>query len=101
MPRAGQAEGEVSGGYLDPDLLKGKDVSWWLEVQGVLTNGEMPPPDSDVKLADADRVKVIDWLAGKSARPRGAPGGRRPQHVSSNDAVRIQIRDAGSARVAA
>ena len=50
---------------LDPDLLKVKDVSWWLEVQGVLTNGEMPPPDSDVKLADADRVKVIDWLAGE------------------------------------
>ena len=40
---------------LNPDMLKGKDVSWWLEVQGVLTNGEMPPPDSDVKLSDADR----------------------------------------------
>ena len=63
---------------LDPDLLKGKDVSWWLEVQGVLTNGEMPPPDSDVKLADADRVKVIDWLAVEiraASEARRAEGG--------------------------
>ncbi|RZO57652.1 MAG: hypothetical protein EVA73_03955, partial [Limisphaerales bacterium] len=63
---------------LDPDLLKGKDVSWWLEVQGVLTNGEMPPPDSDVKLADADRVKMIDWLAGEiraASEARRAEGG--------------------------
>ena len=63
---------------LDPDLLQGKDVSWWLEVQGVLTNGEMPPPDSDVKLADADRVKVIDWLAGEiraASEVRRAEGG--------------------------
>ena len=63
---------------LNPDLLKGKDVSWWLEVQGVLTNGEMPPPDSDVKLSDADRVKVIDWLAGEiraASEARRAEGG--------------------------
>ena len=63
---------------LDPDLLKGKDVSWWLEVQGVLTNGEMPPPDSDVKLVDADRVKVIDWLAVEiraASEARRAEGG--------------------------
>ena len=61
---------------LDPNLLKGKDVSWWLEVQGVLTNGEMPPPDSDVKLSDADRVKVIDWLADEI---RGASEVRRAE----------------------
>ena len=63
---------------LNPDLLKGKDVSWWLEVQGVLTNGEMPPPDSDVKLSDADRVKLIDWLAGEiraASEARRAEGG--------------------------
>ena len=65
---------------LDPDLLKGKDVSWWLEVQGVLANGEMPPPDSDVKLADADRVKVIGWLAGEiraASEARRAEGRHR------------------------
>ena len=63
---------------LNPDMLKGKDVSWWLEVQGVLTNGEMPPPDSDVKLSDADRVKAIDWLAGEiraASEARRAEGG--------------------------
>jgi len=65
---------------LDPDLLKGKDVSWWLEVQGVLTNGEMPPPDSDVKLADADRVKVIDWLA---VEIRAASEARRAEGAHS------------------
>ena len=71
---------------LDPDLLKGKDVSWWLEVQGVLTNGEMPPPDS-VKLADADRVKVIDWLAGEIRAASGASSGGRLQHLPADDAV--------------
>ena len=30
---------------LDPDLLKGQDVSWWLEVFNVITNSEMPPED--------------------------------------------------------
>ena len=65
---------------LDPNLLKGKDVSWWLEVQGVLTNGEMPPPDSDVKLSDADRVKVIDWLADEI---RGASEVRRAEGAHS------------------
>jgi hypothetical protein len=47
---------------LDPDLLHGKDTDWWLEVQAVLSNGEMPPPD-EVELSDADRAGVIDWLS--------------------------------------
>ena len=37
---------------LDPDLLKGKDVSWWLEVFGVFGNGEMPPENAKVQLAE-------------------------------------------------
>ncbi|MFP6898648.1 MAG: c-type cytochrome domain-containing protein [Roseibacillus sp.] len=48
---------------LDPDLLHGGDVDWWLEVYDVLSNGEMPPEDSKYELADADRSKMIDWLA--------------------------------------
>lgn len=48
---------------LDPDLLKGEDVSWWLEVFGVIGNGEMPPEDTEVHLQDADRAVVIDWLS--------------------------------------
>lgn len=47
---------------LDPDLLHGGDVDWWLEVFSVLTNGEMPPERAD-KLAHEDRSKVIEWLA--------------------------------------
>ncbi|MEM7009912.1 MAG: DUF1592 domain-containing protein [Verrucomicrobiota bacterium] len=47
---------------LDPNLHEGGDVDWWLEVQTVLSNHEMPPED-DVELADADRAKLIDWLS--------------------------------------
>ena len=50
---------------LDPDLVHGGDAEWWLEVMDVLSNGEMPPPDEDVELTDADRAKVIDWLSGE------------------------------------
>ncbi|HCE05608.1 MAG TPA: hypothetical protein DEQ62_04680, partial [Verrucomicrobiales bacterium] len=32
---------------LDPNLLKGKDVNWWLEVFDVVGNGEMPPEDAE------------------------------------------------------
>ena len=48
---------------LDPDLVHGEDADWWIDVVGVLTNGEMPPPDEDVAMAAADRAKVIDWLS--------------------------------------
>jgi mono/diheme cytochrome c family protein len=55
-------EGEFRVDTLDPDLLHGEDVNWWLEVVDVLSNGEMPPAD-EAKLADEDRSKVIDWLS--------------------------------------
>ena len=48
---------------LDPDLLNGADVSWWLEVFGVIGNGEMPPEDAEVHLQDAHRAVVVDWLS--------------------------------------
>ena len=48
---------------LDPDLLNGGDVDWWLEVFGVIGNGEMPPEDTEVHLQDADRAVVVDWLS--------------------------------------
>ena len=47
---------------LDPDLIHGGDADWWLEVIGVLSNGEMPPEDED-ELAAADRSRIIDWLS--------------------------------------
>jgi mono/diheme cytochrome c family protein len=62
---------------LDPDLLNGGDVSWWVEVLGVLGNGEMPPPD-EVTFADADRARVFEWLSSEiqlASRVRRAAGG--------------------------
>lgn len=47
---------------LNPDLHKGGDVDWWLEVLNVVSNHEMPPED-EVELADADRSKLVDWLS--------------------------------------
>ena len=55
-------EGNIRIDTLDPDLLHGDDVNWWLEVIAVLSNGEMPPAD-EAELADKDRSKVIEWLS--------------------------------------
>lgn len=55
-------EGNIRIDTLDPDLLYGQDVNWWLEVMAVLSNGEMPPPDAD-ELKDEDRSRVVEWLS--------------------------------------
>ncbi len=55
-------EGNIRIDTLNPDLMHGNDVDWWLEIQAVLSNGEMPPPD-DVELADTDRAKIVEWLS--------------------------------------
>jgi mono/diheme cytochrome c family protein len=55
-------EGNIRIDTLDPDLLHGQDVNWWLEVMAVLSNGEMPPPDAD-ELKDEDRSRVVEWLS--------------------------------------
>ncbi len=55
-------EGNLRVDTLDPNLLAGSDTDWWLEVQAVLSNGEMPPPD-EVELSDEDRATVVDWLS--------------------------------------
>jgi mono/diheme cytochrome c family protein len=49
---------------LNPDLLKGRDVDWWLEILAVLGNGEMPPPDKS-EMPGPERTKAIEWLAGE------------------------------------
>lgn len=54
-------EGNIRIDSLDPDLLHGDDVNWWLEVLAVLTNGEMPPEDNE--LNDEDRQRIINWLS--------------------------------------
>ena len=56
-------KGKIRIDTLDPDLVRGEDANWWVDVVGVLTNGEMPPPDEEVEIADADRGRVIDWLS--------------------------------------
>ncbi|MBI1311398.1 DUF1592 domain-containing protein [bacterium] len=55
-------EGNIRIDTLNPDLLHGDDIAWWLEIMAVLSKGEMPPVDAD-ELADADRSKLVDWLS--------------------------------------
>jgi mono/diheme cytochrome c family protein len=55
-------EGNIRIDSLDPDLLHGSDVNWWLEILAVLSKGEMPPADG-AALADADRSKLVEWLS--------------------------------------
>jgi len=55
-------EGNIRLDTLDPNLLSGNDVIWWSEVLSVLSKGEMPPADVG-GLDDADRQRVVDWLA--------------------------------------
>ena len=55
-------EGNIRVDRLDPDLLHGADVDWWLEIMAVVSNGEMPPAD-EVALHDIDRSKIVDWLS--------------------------------------
>lgn len=55
-------EGHFRIDTLNPNLVDGTDIDWWIEVQAVLTNGEMPPPD-DVSLSDVNRAKIIEWLS--------------------------------------
>ena len=47
---------------LDPDLVKGGDVDWWLEVMAVLGTGEMPPPKRS-ELSDEERARAIELLS--------------------------------------
>lgn len=56
------AEGEFRVDTLNPDLLHGDDVDWWLEIFGAVSNGEMPPADGP-KLTDDDRKTIIAWLS--------------------------------------
>ena len=55
-------EGNMRIDTLDPDLMHGQDVTRWLEVFAVVSNGEMPPPDAP-KLADQQRSDIVQWLS--------------------------------------
>jgi hypothetical protein len=70
-------EGNLRIDTLNPDLLHGGDVDWWLEVLAVLSNGEMPPPD-EAEFADEERAKLVEWLSGEiqvASTVRRATGG--------------------------
>ena len=56
-------KGQFRVDTLDPNLLKGKDVSWWLEVFNVISNGEMPPEDSEAELTNAEKEIIAEWLS--------------------------------------
>lgn len=56
------SEGNVRVDALDPDLLDGGDTDWWSEVFGVVTNGEMPPPDYSEMQVDERKI-IVEWLA--------------------------------------
>lgn len=86
-------EGNVRIDTLDPDLIHGPDLQWWLELLAVLIKEEMPPAD-EVKLPDEDRRKVVDWLSSEiqvASRFRRAEGGhssfRRMTRYEFNYAV--------------
>ena len=74
-----QVEGNIRIDTLNPDLLHGPDVSWWLEVSSVVARSEMPPPDAE-KLADGDRAAIIEWL---SAQLRASSELQRAAHGDS------------------
>jgi len=63
---------------LDPDLVHGGDVDWWLEVLDVMSNGEMPPEDADHQLSNEELGKIVGWLNGeiqKASTARRNEGG--------------------------
>jgi len=72
-----KAKGRFRIDTLDPNLLEGDDVDWWLDVQTALGNGEMPPPEES-ELSGEDRGKVMEWLANEirtASMVRRATGG--------------------------
>ena len=55
-------EGNFHADKLDPDLISGGDLAWWLEVYAAVSKGEMPPPESS-ELPDDDRARIVEWLS--------------------------------------
>lgn len=55
-------EGNIRIDTLNPDLLRGEDTDWWVEIFAVVTKGEMPPPDSS-ELSTAERQQIVEWLS--------------------------------------
>ena len=77
---ADQQEGNLRLDALDPNMQKGDDVNWWLEVLAVLNNSEMPPPEA-VPLSDLERARLVGWL---SSEIQVASAVRRSDRASSS-----------------
>ncbi|MGV2335840.1 MAG UNVERIFIED_CONTAM: hypothetical protein LVR18_17555 [Planctomycetaceae bacterium] len=90
-------EGNLRIDTLNPNLLTGPDIAWWLEVSSVIARGEMPPPDAET-LTEADRAAIVDWLA---TQLRAASEVQRAAHSGSAfrrlSALRNQLCSSGSA----
>lgn len=70
-------EGNLRIDTLNPDMANGPDTHWWLEIQTVLNNGEMPPSDAKT-LEDSERSKIVEWLTEEiqnASKLRRASGG--------------------------
>lgn len=87
------AEGNIRIDTLDPDLVTGEDTDWWSEIFGVITKGEMPPPDEG-DLADDERQRLVDWLSSElhtasvvRRRTRGRSSFRRMTRYEYNYAL--------------
>ena len=58
-----KAKGKFRVDTLDPNLIEGGDIDWWLEVLEAVSNDEMPPEDSEVQLTNEEISKVTEWLS--------------------------------------
>ncbi len=57
---ADEQEGNVRIDTLDPDLVHGQDVDWWLEVLSAISKREMPPESGN--LDDSERATIVGFL---------------------------------------
>jgi hypothetical protein len=73
-----KAKGKFRIDTLNPNLIEGGDIDWWLEVLDAVSNDEMPPEDADVKLTSGEISEVTEWLSSeiqKASTERRHEGG--------------------------
>ena len=73
-----KAKGKFRIDTLDPNLIEGGDIDWWLEILDAVSNDEMPPEDAEVKLTSGETSKVTEWLSSeiqKASTERRHEGG--------------------------
>lgn len=87
-------KGQFRVDTLDPDLVKGADVSKWLKVFDAVSHGEMPPEnDKGIHLDDRPRSDLTTWLeaelqkASRVRRDLGSSSFRRMTRYEYNYAL--------------